>query len=102
MSYFVTVNFGISGWADGGDESRRVVLKQKLEEIGLRKTVTGRTGRALTLPRNTFAGEFNGESAAKVRDDITPRVMEVFQSVGGQGRVFVIVSTGWAWATRTV
>jgi hypothetical protein len=100
MSYFVTVSFGIQGWTEAGT-TRHALLKQKMENVGLRQTVAGSKGVS-NLPPGTFAGEFKGESTAKIRDDITPRMVEIFKSLGGKGQVFVLVGSDWSWSFNLV
>lgn len=93
MRYLVHITIQIR---DGTLES----AASALAPIGLRNQLRGSTDQWRTLPENAFAGEFNGESAARIRDDLAEQVRSALASRGVHARVFMSVSGQWAWAIR--
>ena len=46
-------------------------------------------------------GEFEGASAASVRDDISKQVQQAYSKRGFKSEIFVTVGGDWAWGART-
>lgn len=97
MSYYVVCIFDLK------EASRQDYQNaySDLAKLGLSKTVTSTQGTTITLPTTTTAGEFNGASAAAVRDDITGRVQKAFATRGFTSEIFISVGGDWAWGHRT-
>ena len=96
MSYLVVVTFDIhSGSSEEYDAANDV-----LSEIGLEKNIVGSSGKSIKLPRNTYAGEFEGQNVGKIRDDLCNEIKESFESVGVKASIFVTVGGNWAWGKR--
>ena len=97
MSYFVHVTFDISNQTSGTDQA----LEGVLNEMGLYATIVGLSKKTLKLPANTFAGEFTGDGAGRIRDDLCTRIQDVFRSRGIKSDIFVTVGGNWAWGMRS-
>jgi hypothetical protein len=54
----------------------------------------------LPLPESTVAADFNGNDSGEVRDEIFELVQRGFDDCGVTGKIFVAVSTDWAWVQR--
>lgn len=72
-----------------------------LEKIGLKKVHKGSSGNNVLIPTTAAMGEFEGASAASVRDDISKEVQNVFSKRGFKSEIFVTVGGDWAWGART-
>lgn len=97
MSYFIVCSFDLKN-ATSSDYQTAYL---DLEKIGLHKTLRGNSGVTITLPTTTCAGEFEGESAVLLRDDITDRVTKMFTARHFSSEIFIFVSGDWAWSHRT-
>lgn len=73
----------------------------ELDAIGLNKIVKGGNGGNVVIPTTAAMGEFNGASAASVRDDIAERVRVAFANRRFKSEIFVVVGDDWAWGART-
>src|SRR3979490_2420344 len=76
-------------------------IKTGLASLGLYSEVTGKESKAV-LPLGTFAGEFKGESADKVKVDIADRVCQVLARNGVVGALLLSVGDGWSWGFRPI
>lgn len=76
-------------------------ISNGLESLGLYTKVTSDDGKELTLPENTFCGKFEGETTAKIRDDVLGTVAGYLKANGVKARVMVIASNGYAWGLKT-
>jgi len=72
------------------------------EDIGFSKVIDASGGSELPLPQTMFSGKFEGESAAKVRDDLTETVCENLKSIGFKSRFMLMVAQQYAWSIRNV
>lgn len=72
-----------------------------LERIGLKRIVVSSQGNNVVIPTTSTMGEFNGTSAASVRDDIRKRVKDAFQARGFDSEIFIVVGGDWAWGATT-
>lgn len=72
-----------------------------LDAIGLKKVVKGGNGGNVVIPTTAAMGEFDGASAASVRDDISERVRVAFANRRFKSEIFVVVGGDWAWGSRT-
>jgi hypothetical protein len=72
-----------------------------LHKIGLKKLVTSSDGNNVVIPTTAVMGEFNGVSAASVRDDISNQVQNAFKSRGFKSEIFVVIGADWGWGART-
>ncbi len=97
MSYFAVCTFDLKN-ASYDDYQNAYA---DLAKIGFNKQVTSTQGTKIILPTTTTAGEFNGTSAAAVRDDLTERVKKAFEVRRFRSEIFVSVGGDWAWAHRT-
>lgn len=96
MSYFVTVTFDI---ADGRFEDYEAVYKD-FATMGLSRSLRPSQGSAVKLPTTTTAGEFTGQNAGAVRDQICEQTQQVFGRRRLKGEIFVSVGGEWAWGYR--
>lgn len=96
MSYFVVVTFDI---ANGKAEDYETVYNE-FAKIGLRRTLTYGQGNKIQLPTTTTAGEFNGQNAGSVRDDLCDKTQQIFTRNRLKGEIFVSVGGDWAWGHR--
>lgn len=62
--------------------------------------MAGSGGTKVQLPTTTCVGDFNGTSAASVRDYLATKTEEAIEQNGLNGEVFVAVGGDWAWAHR--
>jgi len=97
MSYFAVCTFDLKN-ASYEDYQNAYA---DLANIGFYKQITSQKGTKITLPTTTTAGEFNGTSAASVRDDLIERAKKAFEARRFRSEIFVSVGGDWAWAHRT-
>lgn len=96
MSYFVVATFDI---ANGRFEDYEGIY-QDFATLGLRRTLQTDKGKAVKLPTTTTAGEFNGQSAAAVRDYLCDKTQQCFVRRRLHGEIFMSVGGDWAWGHR--
>lgn len=94
-TFFATVTFDLQN-ADSDDYQD---AQTNLAAIGLHKAVTADDGRSVDLPYNTFAGKFNGSTAAGVRDYIRDHAKAALNKSHLSGRLFVAVGGDWGWGS---
>ncbi|HEX8369796.1 MAG TPA: hypothetical protein VF604_14715, partial [Pyrinomonadaceae bacterium] len=70
MSYLVFVTFDLKNASSQNYKDAYA----DLEKIGLKKIVVASNGNKVVIPTTSVMGEFNGSSAANVRDDIRQKV----------------------------
>jgi hypothetical protein len=97
MSYLVICTFDLKN-ASREDYQNAYA---DLEKIGLKKVVVSTQNNKLVMPTTTTAGEFNGTSAATVRDHIADKVRSAFAARRFSSEIFVAVGGDWAWGART-
>lgn len=97
-SFFATVAFDLKD-ANSADYE---CAEKNLAGVGLYKTVKGDNGNSVELPYNTFAGTFNGEAAATVRDYVLNQAKSSLNKCRLNGRLFVAVGGDWAWGSSTL
>ncbi len=94
MSYFVVCTFDLK--KASYDDYQNAYAD--LAKLGLFREITsGKKGDKVMLPTTTTAGEFNGTSAASVRDDLLERVKRAFKARGFKFEIFISVGGDWAW-----
>ncbi len=98
MSYFCSVSFDLK---DGKSEDYTNIYKA-LSSIGLAHSLKASNGSTIVLPTTMVAGEFNGPSAVKVRDDLTAKIIKAFEDNKLKGEIFVVVGGDWVWSSRKV
>lgn len=96
-SFFATVAFDLRD-ANSADYE---CAEKNLGAVGLYKTLKADNGNSVELPYNTFAGTFNGETAASVRDYVQEQSRAALNKCGLSGRLFVAVGGNWAWGSTT-
>lgn len=96
MSYLVTVSYDLKN----ADSSTYKVIDDLLSDMGFSDSIVGSSGKELELPDNTYAGEFEGESVSKVRQDLCDLITEEFKEAGVKASIFVTVGGNWAWGIR--
>jgi len=97
MSYFVSVTFDL----ESGDTEDYKTIYEDFEKNGLKKRIESGEGNEVTLPTTTTAGEFQGNNAGEIRNDICEKTKAVFSKHGYNGQIFVHVGGDWAWGNRT-
>jgi hypothetical protein len=68
-----------------------------LEAVGLTKVIIPTNGGHVVMPTTTTAGEFDGASAAAVRDYVRDQVRQAFAAQRLSSEIFVAVGGNWAW-----
>ena len=96
MTYLVFCTFDLKN-ATAADYQNAYA---ELDAIGLKKVVKGGSGGNVVVPTTAAMGEFNGASAASVRDDIAERVRVAFANCRFESEIFVVVGGDWAWGSR--
>ena len=97
MSYFVVVTFDLNK----ASSDKYDIANSILNDIGFQKEIEGSTGKISKLPANTFAGEFEGASTGKVRDDLCDKIQRAFKNENLDASIFVSVGGSWAWGKRS-
>jgi hypothetical protein len=96
MSYFVSLTFNLKN----ASSEKYKLIGDTLKELGLSNHIKGSSGELINLPANVYAGEFEGENASKVRQDICDLIVENFKKVKVKTSFFVTVGGNWAWGAR--
>jgi hypothetical protein len=97
MSYLVICTFDLKN-ANHQDYQNAYA---DLAKIGLNKIIVGSQGGRVVTPTTTTAGEFNGNSAASVCNDIRAQVKSIFAARRFSSEIFVMVGGDWAWGATT-
>ena len=97
MSYFVVASLKMKEQPEALDDVNRVLAR-----IGFSTQITGSSGRSHDLPEATYVGEFNGESVAVVRTDLSNSISTALRDAGIKASIFVFVSDNSAWGVRYV
>ena len=97
MSYLVVCTFDLKN-ANYSDYQNAY---SDLATIGLKKVVVPTGGGKVVMPTTTTVGEFNGTSAASVRDYVLGKVKAAFAARGFSSEIFVAVGGDWAWGAAT-
>lgn len=97
MSYLCLVTFDLSNAS--AEEYQQAYAD--LAAIGFSTSVTGSSGKQITLPNTTCVGEFTGADAGSVRDALVTRVQSAFAARGLSSKIFVMVGGDWGWGYRT-
>ncbi|HEX8372716.1 MAG TPA: hypothetical protein VF585_08050 [Chthoniobacterales bacterium] len=96
MSYFVTVSLDVTN----SRPDTYTLIEAVMAEIGLPAKMKGSTGKMHPLPSTTYAGEFIGSSAAKVRDDLSELIKKKFSENSIKSQIFISVGGDWTWGIR--
>jgi hypothetical protein len=72
-----------------------------LHKIGLAKVHKGGNGGEVVIPTTAAMGEFNGTSAASIRDAVAEQVKTAFATRRFKSEIFLVVGRDWAWSSRT-
>ena len=72
-----------------------------LNAIGLRQVHKAGNGIDVVIPTTAAMGEFNGASAAAVRDSVSQQVRAAFASRRFRSEIFVVVGGDWAWGANS-
>ena len=96
MSYLVTVTFGLKDEESSSYDS----IHKTLYSLGLNKLLIGSSSKKHNLPANTYAGEFEGENASKIRDDLASQIQSKFEEIGAKATIYVTVGGNWSWGIR--
>lgn len=97
MSYFVICTFDLKN----ASRQDYQTAYGDLAGIGLNKVVVSDQGGKVVIPTTTTAGQFNGNSAGKVRDYVCEQVRSKLAARGFSSEIFVAVGGDWAWGGRT-
>lgn len=97
MSYLAVLSFDVESARPDTYRS----IESDLNDIGLSDTITGSSGKAFKLPTTTFVGEFNGENAGKIRDDLSDQIKAVFSKHNVRSKIFLSVGGNWSWGSRS-
>lgn len=97
MTYLVFCTFDLKNASSADYEN----AYSDLSEIGLDKIHKGSKGGDVVIPTTAAMGEFNGSSAAEVRDSICAQVKAAFTARKFKSEIFITVGGDWAWGGRT-
>lgn len=97
-THLVTLAFDLQN-ADSDDYDN---ADRELAKLGLTRQLQATNGTTVTLPYNTYAGEFTGVTAAQVRNDVRNLAMAALQQCQVTGKLFVAVGGNWAWGAAAV
>lgn len=97
MSYLVLCTFDLEN-ASSEDYKNAY---NALEQIGLYKEAIPKNGMAITLPNTVTIGEFNGDTASLVKEDILTQIKNEFKALRLKSKIFITVSSGWSWSQST-
>lgn len=97
MSYFIVCTFDLE---DGSSEDYKNAYLD-LEGIGLSHSIESSARKLIELPSTTTAGEFEGDNAASVRDEILNAIKVSFKKRGFTSAIFVSCGGDWGWAHST-
>ncbi len=97
MIYLVTLTFSKIPEPDKKSDFHRV-----LENIGFSDVIDANGGSELPLPQTMFCGKFEGETAAKVRTDLTETLCESLKPLGFKSRFMLMVAQQYAWSIRNL
>jgi hypothetical protein len=97
MSYLVFCTFDLKNASRQDYEAAYVDLKK----LGLSKVVVSSKASEVVIPTTSVLGEFNGESASKVRDELRDRIQAAFRTRKFKSEIFVVVGGNWAWGAAT-
>ncbi|MEA5670516.1 hypothetical protein VA602_04110 [Pseudomonas sp. MH2] len=81
-------------------EERKSTVQSLARSLGFDTHVESDQGKRLSLPEMVFCGKFEGETAAKIRDDVNQQVADALDRAAVRARFMVLVSNGYAWALR--
>ena len=95
MIYLVTLTLSKIPGPDKKSDFYKV-----LEDVGFSNMIDTNGGSELSLPQTMLSGKFEGESAAKVRDDLSETVCESLKSIGFKSRFMLMVAQQYAWSIR--
>ncbi|MBV4530966.1 hypothetical protein HU719_006050 [Pseudomonas sp. SWRI107] len=98
MIAFVTLIFSVSDIS----AERKNNLRNLALGLGFDTHVDSDQGKRLSLPEMVFCGKFEGETAAKIRDDVNQQVSYAMDVTAAKIRYMVLVSNGYAWALKTI
>lgn len=62
----------------------------------------GNTEESHSLPQSMFVGEFMAATPEQCRSFVYQRVEQVFQKLGIEGHIFIIVNGAYTWAAHRV
>lgn len=97
MSYLVFCTFDLK---NGSVQDYKNAYTD-LEALGLKKVMVEGNGNKVVIPTTSVMGEFNGQGAASVRDDMLSRIKGALQKRGFKSEIFVVVGGDWAWSANT-
>ena len=97
MTYLVFCTFDLKN-ASASDYQNAYA---DLNALGLKKVHKAGNGTDVVIPTTAAMGEFNGSSAAAVRDSISQQVRTAFANRRFKSEIFVVVGGDWAWGANS-
>ncbi len=97
MSYLVFCTFDLKNASSKDYENAYSDLKS----LGLYKVIKSDQGSDVVIPTTSVMGEFNGNSASSVRNDLRDKIQSAFQRRGLRSEIFVVVGDDWAWGAAS-
>lgn len=97
MSYLVLCTFDLKN-ATSNDYQNAYA---ELDALGLKRVQKTGNGGQVVIPTTAAMGEFNGASAASVRDHVCDQVRAAFARRGFKSEIFIAVGGDWAWGSRS-
>jgi hypothetical protein len=93
MSYLVVCTFDLKNASRQDYENAYADLKK----LGMERVVMSDKNKPVVIPTTTVSGEFEGDSAGTIRDNILEKVRRAFSARGFSSEIFIVVGGNWAW-----
>lgn len=77
-------------------------VRNALKKIGLEDFMMGNSEETHSLPQSMLIGEFMAATPDQCRSLVHQRVEHVFQKLGIDGDIFIIVNGAYTWAAHHV
>lgn len=97
MSYLIFCTFDLKNATAKDYETAYAAL----DRMGLRKVQKTSNGNDAVIPTTSAMGEFEGQSAAQLREKAIQEIKAAFNAARLKSEIFVTVGAHWAWGTAT-
>lgn len=98
MRHLVVVSVDLQG----ANEEETGYVREALESINLRPSLSGSEGKSFELPPNVFAGTIEGDDTVQIAEKVRVETGKALLHLGLDARVFVSVGQQWVWRGQHV